>query len=85
MSLILLPLPPEQFPSWMKRSTAEYSADLVAAGIPADKAQADAYRTMERAFPDRLPSPTNAVFILMDWVIFCVIREIVSLLTRLTR
>jgi len=50
----------------MKRSTAEYSADLVAAGVPEDKARADAYGTMERAFPDGLPSPTNAVFILMD-------------------
>ncbi len=66
MSLALFPISTKQFPAWMKRSAAEYLADLVATGVPEHKAQADASGTMERAFPDGLPSPTNAVFILMD-------------------
>lgn len=64
MPLTLLPLAAEQFSSWMKRSAAEYIADLLAAGVTESKAQADAYGTMARAFPDGLPSATNAVFTL---------------------
>jgi GNAT superfamily N-acetyltransferase len=64
MPITFLPLPAEQFSSWMKRSTAEYIADLLASGVPDGKAREDAHTTMTRAFPYGLPSATNAVFTL---------------------
>lgn len=64
MPITFLPLPAEQFSSWMKRSTAEYIADLLASGVTDGKAREDAHTTMTRAFPYGLPSATNAVFTL---------------------
>ncbi|WP_159612041.1 N-acetyltransferase [Glutamicibacter sp. JC586] len=64
MPLTLLPLTAEQFPLWMKRSIAEYVADLVATGVTPDKAENEAERTMADAFPSAQPTETNTVFVL---------------------
>lgn len=62
MTLTLAPLPIQDFPAWLKRSTTEYTADLIATGVAPTKAQEDAGRSMAGSFPASHPTDSNAVF-----------------------
>jgi GNAT superfamily N-acetyltransferase len=66
MSVSLVPVAPEQFPSWRERSCAEYEADLIALGETPQEARQHAIDSMERAFPANVSTVSNAVFDLVD-------------------
>jgi len=66
MPITLVPITAQRFPSWLKRSQAEYKADLIAAGETPRAAEEHASDTFNRAFPSGAPAPDNAVFDLVN-------------------
>lgn len=66
MSITLVPITAQRFPSWQERSHAEYTADLTAAGETPRAADEHASDSLMRAFPAGAPSTENAVFDLVD-------------------
>lgn len=66
MSITLVPITPQRFPSWRERSQAEYRTDLIAAGETPRAAEEHASDALERAFPAGAPTAGNAVFDLVN-------------------
>ncbi len=66
MAARLTAIPPHDFPAWLSASRAEYEADLVATGSTPETAARQAAKSLASAFPDGEPSPTNAVFNIVD-------------------
>ena len=62
MSITLVPINAQRFPSWQERCHAEYTADLIAAGETPQAADRHATDSLERAFPTAAPTADNAVF-----------------------
>jgi ribosomal protein S18 acetylase RimI-like enzyme len=66
MSITLVPIALERFPSWRERSQAAYTSDLIATGETPPVAEERASDALERAFPAGAPTPGNAVFDLVN-------------------
>ncbi len=66
MTARLVPLPVHDFPAWLSASQTEYEADLIATGSTPDAAAQQAANSLASAFPEGEPSPTNAVFNIVD-------------------
>jgi ribosomal protein S18 acetylase RimI-like enzyme len=62
MSITLVPIDTRQFDSWLKRSHAEYKADLIAAGEVPEAADRLAWDSLEQAFPEGAITAAHAVF-----------------------
>ncbi|MDV8021168.1 GNAT family N-acetyltransferase [Rhodococcus sp. IEGM 1330] len=66
MSIALVPITPQRFPSWLERSQTEYKTDLVATGETPRAAEEHARDAYKRAFPAGTPTPGNTVFDLVN-------------------
>ncbi len=66
MSITLVPITLQRFPSWLKRSQSEYKTDLIATGETPRAAEEHSSDALERAFPAGAPTPGNTVFDLVD-------------------
>ncbi|MFH7323063.1 GNAT family N-acetyltransferase [Aeromicrobium sp. JJY06] len=62
MTVTLSPVTAERFPAWLRRTRAEYEADLVATGETPEEARRQARASTDHAFPDDVPTPGHAVF-----------------------
>ena len=66
MSITLVPIARQRFPSWLKRSQSEYKTDLIAIGETPRAAEEHSSDVLGRAFPSGAPTPGNTVFDLVN-------------------
>jgi GNAT superfamily N-acetyltransferase len=66
MTVTITPLPVERFATWLERSAAEYTTDLIAMGHSPQAAHEASARSMTDSFPDGLPAPGQYVFDVHD-------------------
>lgn len=66
MSITLVPIARQRFPSWLKRSQSEYKTDLIAIGETPRVAEEHSSDALGRAFPAGAPTPGNTVFDLVN-------------------
>jgi ribosomal protein S18 acetylase RimI-like enzyme len=66
MSITLVPITRQRFPSWLKRSQSEYKTDLIAIGETPGAAEEHSSDALGRAFPAGAPTPGNTVFDLVN-------------------
>lgn len=66
MTVQLIPLSAQQFPTWIERSRHEYESDLITTGESPQDAHRRAKGSLDAAFPENVPTIDNAVFDVLD-------------------